>query len=114
MAQTGNFAHRDLQSVAGQPGFSGVYSGIGENIAYTNGIRSSGNLHQLWMNSAGHRSNILQPGFDRIGIGIACVNGTIYATENFARVANSGAPPITGGTPPLQPIAHPDQGGPGC
>jgi uncharacterized protein YkwD len=114
MAQTGSFQHRDLQTTARQPGFAGVYAGMGENIAYTTGTRSSGNLHQLWMNSAGHRANILQPGFDAIGIGVTCVNGSIYATENFGRVANSAAPPIAGGTPALQPIVHPDTGGPAC
>jgi uncharacterized protein YkwD len=114
MAQTGSFAHRDLRSVAAQPGFAGVYAGLGENIAYTTGTRSAGNLHQLWMRSAGHRANILQPGFDVVGIGVACVNGTVYATENFGRSAGSGAPPIGGGTPALEPLVHGDTGGPAC
>jgi uncharacterized protein YkwD len=114
MARTGNFNHRDLRSVAGQPGFAGVYAGLGENIAYTTGNRSSGNLHQLWMRSAGHRANILQPGFDVVGIGVACVDGTVWATENFGRTAGSGAPPIAGGTPSLEPLVHGDQGGPAC
>lgn len=36
-----------------------------------------------WMNSTGHRENILTPAFDREGIGIAIASEKVYITENF-------------------------------
>jgi uncharacterized protein YkwD len=42
---------------------------IGENIAC--GQRSPAEVVRGWMNSPGHRANILKPGFTHIGIGLA-------------------------------------------
>ncbi|MDH6521210.1 uncharacterized protein YkwD/stress response protein SCP2 [Streptomyces sp. SAI-208] len=42
---------------------------IGENIAC--GQRSAAEVVEGWMNSPGHRANILRPGFTHIGIGFA-------------------------------------------
>ncbi|MFC8427242.1 CAP domain-containing protein [Streptomyces sp. NPDC057253] len=42
---------------------------IGENIAC--GQRSAGEVVEGWMNSPGHRANILKPGFTHIGVGFA-------------------------------------------
>ena len=42
---------------------------IGENIAC--GQRSPAEVVEGWMNSPGHRANILKPGFTHIGIGFA-------------------------------------------
>lgn len=48
---------------------------VGENIAWGSGISAApAAIHRSWMNSAGHRANILSPGFHEIGVGI--VNGT--------------------------------------
>jgi uncharacterized protein YkwD len=45
---------------------------------------SAGQIHQAWMNSPGHRANILGD-FSAIGIGVACNGGALYATEDFGR-----------------------------
>jgi len=38
-----------------------------------------------WMNSAGHKANILTPEFKKIGVGIAAnQNGRLYWTQLFA------------------------------
>ncbi|MET9393041.1 CAP domain-containing protein [Streptomyces sp. NPDC006624] len=42
---------------------------IGENIAC--GQRSPADVVEGWMNSPGHRANILQPGFTHLGVGFA-------------------------------------------
>jgi uncharacterized protein YkwD len=42
---------------------------IGENIAC--GQRSAAEVVRGWMNSPGHRANILKPGFTHIGVGFA-------------------------------------------
>jgi uncharacterized protein YkwD len=36
-----------------------------------------------WMNSSGHRENILTPTFEREGIGVAIASEKVYITENF-------------------------------
>ncbi|MER0245926.1 CAP domain-containing protein, partial [Streptomyces sp. HSW2009] len=58
------------------------HRGIGENIAC--GQRSPADVVRGWMNSPGHRANILAPGFDELGIGYATgsLAGT-YWTQLF-------------------------------
>ena len=54
----------------------------GENIAY--GYESPRALVSAWMHSEGHRANILDPHFHRIGVsGWRATNGTTYATQDF-------------------------------
>lgn len=36
-----------------------------------------------WMDSPGHRRNILTPKYDRAGIGVALTGGSYYMTQNF-------------------------------
>ena len=44
---------------------------IGENIAWGTGrLATAAQIHRSWMNSPGHRANILQRAFREIGIGI--------------------------------------------
>lgn len=54
----------------------------GENIAY--GQNSAQEVMQVWMNSAGHRANILNQNFTSIGIGhTETGNGVDYWTQLF-------------------------------
>lgn len=56
----------------------------GENIAY--GQRTPEEVMKGWMNSPGHRKNILNPEFEQIGIGIAKnSNGVTYWTQMFIK-----------------------------
>ncbi|MGB0086271.1 MAG: CAP domain-containing protein [Rhodomicrobiaceae bacterium] len=42
-------------------------------------------LHDGWMKSPGHRANILRPGIDRFGYGLAVSpSGSLYAVQTFA------------------------------
>ncbi len=60
------------------------YSYAGENIAY--GQRSAKEVMEGWMNSDGHRKNILNPNYTEIGVGYAVKsNGTPYWTQMFIR-----------------------------
>ncbi|MBS4538451.1 SafA/ExsA family spore coat assembly protein [Clostridium sp. D2Q-11] len=60
------------------------YTAAGENIAY--GQRTAEEVMNSWMNSPGHRSNILGGSFDQIGVGVAkAKNGTYYWTQMFIR-----------------------------
>lgn len=57
------------------------YNGAGENIAY--GQSSPDEVMTAWMNSAGHRANILNASFTRLGVGVYESGGTLYWTQLF-------------------------------
>jgi hypothetical protein len=59
-----------------------TFSTSGENIAWGQG--SASEVHRTWMNSWGHRANILGRQYGRIGIGYAPCGGSPYWTQNFA------------------------------
>ncbi|HHU74760.1 MAG TPA: hypothetical protein GXZ28_09115, partial [Clostridiales bacterium] len=62
--------------------FNISYRTAGENIAY--GQRTPQEVVTGWMNSPGHRANILNANFGKIGIGVyQASNGTIYWTQLF-------------------------------
>lgn len=62
--------------------FGITYRAAGENIAY--GQRTPTEVMNGWMNSSGHRANILNTSFTQIGVGIAkAANGQIYWTQMF-------------------------------
>ncbi len=72
MFENGYFDHtsqdgRNFSTRANEAGYDG--SPGGENIA--NGQQTPEQVMQSWMNSDGHRNNILNPEFDDIGVGKA-------------------------------------------
>lgn len=60
------------------------FTAAGENIAY--GQRTPQEVMNAWMNSAGHKANILSNIYDQIGVGVAKkANGTYYWTQMFIK-----------------------------
>ena len=59
-----------------------TFGAAGENIAA--GQPTASSVHQAWMNSSGHRANILNGSFARIGVGHAACGGSPRWTQNFA------------------------------
>lgn len=57
------------------------YRTAGENIA--KGYSSAESVVRGWMNSQGHRDNILNPSFNTIGVGSYTGNGSTYWTQMF-------------------------------
>lgn len=55
----------------------------GENIA--KGHRSAERAMLAWMNSQGHRANILRGSYGSIGIAAVSINGTMYWVQLFGR-----------------------------
>jgi uncharacterized protein YkwD/ribosomal protein L24E len=103
------FRHSNIGSLLG------AYNYVGENIAQGGAGVTAGSLHDAWMHSDGHRSNILAPGFTRVGIGVYCrSDGSLWTTQDFARPVAAGSPPLPSGTPPVDPIARPDAGSSHC
>lgn len=66
--------------------YSISYFTVGENIAYTSGQGiNPKTVSTGWYNSPGHRANMLNGKFGRIGIGIAVSgSGKVYYTQLFA------------------------------
>ena len=61
------------------------WSAVGENIAF--GQRTPPEVMDAWMNSAGHRANILNCRYRHLGVGIAYDGRTPYWTQDFGSPA---------------------------
>ncbi|HBG0934267.1 TPA: sporulation protein [Clostridioides difficile] len=62
--------------------FGVSYKTAGENIAM--GQKTPKEVVSAWMNSEGHRKNIMNPNFSKIGVGVAQKSGgSIYWTQIF-------------------------------
>jgi uncharacterized protein YkwD len=85
MAAEGPIAHRydgepDLTERAGEAGAH--FSRIEENIAVGS---YPATIHQGWMDSPGHRANLLNAEIDRIGVAVVAAQGVIFAVADYAR-----------------------------
>lgn len=92
MGEKGYFSHEDPQGklITDTMKADGVsYNSWGENIAYIQGKRDNEGLAtefmNNWMNSSGHRANILSTNFTSIGVGVYKIGNTYYATQEFYR-----------------------------
>ncbi len=64
--------------------FGVSFSAAAENIAY--GQPTAASVVKAWMNSSGHRANILSPSYTLTGVGAAKTsNGTLYWAQMFTR-----------------------------
>ena len=93
MVAEGPIAHRyngepDLAARAGQAGAH--FSLIEENVAIGS---SAEGVHQEWMNSPGHRTNLLNPEVDRVGVAVVESRGVLYAVADYAREVQSLSSP---------------------
>jgi uncharacterized protein YkwD len=80
MAATNTLVHQSLAPLLRCPS-----RGAGENIAYGN--VSADQMMTMWMNSPGHRANILNRTFTRIGVGaVRTTSGRWWATQDFVAV----------------------------
>lgn len=89
MAAEGPIAHRyggepDLTARAAQAGAH--FSLIEENVAIG---PSSSAIHEEWMRSPGHRTNLLSPDVDRVGVAVVQSRGVLYAVADYERAVQS-------------------------
>ncbi|MBS3941861.1 MAG: S-layer homology domain-containing protein [Actinobacteria bacterium] len=95
MARTGSFRHNP--SVSGQ---ICCWSAWGENIAWAGPVDAIGGwkatadrIMRGWLDSPGHRDNLMSATFDEVGIGVTVAsNGRMYATAVFRRGDGTAAP----------------------
>jgi hypothetical protein len=104
MAASGSMQHNPNYS--GQ--IPGGWTAAAENVAQ--GQPSAAKMHSDWMNSPGHRANILGD-FTSIGIAFVTVNGTTWGVQDFAKYGAQASPsPSATQAPsptPAQPSAQP-------
>ncbi|WP_019637810.1 CAP domain-containing protein [Paenibacillus fonticola] len=79
------FAHRnpDGKSVGDRMAAQGLtkFKAIGENIAA--GHTSAIDAHYGWLNSLGHRNNMLTSDYTALGVGVKFINDVPFYTQNF-------------------------------
>ena len=85
MAAEGPISHQyrgepDLSARAAQAGAH--FSVIEENVAIG---PSADRIHEEWMESPGHRANLLSPDVDRVGIAVVAARGVLYAVADYSR-----------------------------
>ena len=85
MAAEGPIAHQyggepDLNARAAQAGAH--FSVIEENVAVG---PSADSIHEEWMQSPGHRANLLSPDVDRVGVAVVAARGVLYAVADYSR-----------------------------
>ena len=104
MERSGDFRHSDLS-------VPGSWRRVAENIGWSQGRGSDcTSLHQSFMNSQGHRNNILGVFYDRVGIGVAydpAQNGIIWVTVMFGDSDGSTGPSVTPSDPAPAPSFPP-------
>ena len=81
--------HRDIShQFPGEPDLMerGATAGVHFSLITENVAEASDSviIHTLWMQSKGHRENLLDPEVDSVGIAIISRGGQIYAVEDFA------------------------------
>ncbi|NUL05708.1 CAP domain-containing protein [Streptomyces lunaelactis] len=84
MARSGVMSHTgpDGSTMSGRVDAAGyLWSTLGENIA--RGQSDAAAVMDAWMNSPGHRANILNCSFKEIGIGVHFGDGGPWWTQNF-------------------------------
>jgi hypothetical protein len=84
MCEQNYFSHtsRDGRSHSERIAAQGVsFTTSGENIAW--GQSTASEVHTTWMNSWGHRANILGRSYGRIGVGFEPCSGRPLWTQNF-------------------------------
>jgi len=91
MVRVGQIAHR----YGGEPSLSeraanaGAHFGvIEENVAIG---PSAAGIHEEWMESPGHRTNLLSPDVDSVGVAVIASRGVLYAVADYSQ----GVPSLT-------------------
>jgi uncharacterized protein YkwD len=92
MAYEGPIAHRyggepDVSQRAADAGAR--FGVIEENVAIG---PSAPAIHDEWMNSPGHRQNLLSPDVDRVGIAVVSARGVLYAVADYSHAAPALTP----------------------
>jgi len=92
MATTDTMAHNPLftdliccwQAIAENVGYHTVFNSISTTVD---------RLHDLFMDSPGHRANILNGDYNQVGVGVEIRKNTLWVTVNFRKAKSSSPAP---------------------
>ena len=84
------------------------WSKVGENVGFGGSVQA---IYDALLKSPSHLRNIVDPEFERIGIGVVVANNTVWLVQNFltpmdsapAAAAPAAAPARTAAAPPPPP-----------
>jgi hypothetical protein len=77
--------------VSGRAAQAGAhFSVIEENVAVG---PSTDVIHEEWMQSPGHRANLLSADVDRVGVAVMAVRGELYAVADYSRAVQQLSAP---------------------
>lgn len=109
MASRGVLSHDpNLALVASQ--VEPAWRSVGENV----GVGSSAiQLHNAFMASPGHRSNVLKPAYNRVGVGVVLQGSTIWVTVRFLAGPAISGPTGLGPPPGVRTVLSADFDGDG-
>lgn len=62
------------------------WSRLGENVGRASSVEG---VHQALLNSPAHYQNMVDTGFNAVGIGVAHANGSFFVTQTFATFASA-------------------------
>jgi uncharacterized protein YkwD len=110
---THGFYHQNLELIINAA--NGRFEEAGENLFSGSGSAAdAGAAHVGFMRSADHRANMLLPQGQLVGIGAACLDGTLMVVEDFAITMGSPLPPAGQAVPSMDPIVAPQTNGASC
>ena len=101
-AAAGGISHSNLAS-----GAPSNWIRLGENVGKGPSVQS---IHNALVASPGHYANLVDPGFQYVGMGVVNSNGTLYVTQVFMETASQPTPeppPPAAETPPPAPAPAP-------
>jgi uncharacterized protein YkwD len=81
------------------------FDAVAENVAFAPTVPM---IHSGWMNSPGHRTNLLNPKYNTIGVAVLVNGNEIYAVEDFGHKAGVATPAAAPSLRYAKPIATPE------
>jgi len=84
LRKTGRMAHRNWRTIVRGCHKSYASENIARYSAGASADRLARTIVRMWMNSAGHRRNLLSPRARTMGVGVAKSGGRWFVVQNFA------------------------------
>lgn len=75
--------HRQLGGLLYVEPFASKFRGLGEIIVEARAGTSARGVVAIWMGSSSHRAKILNPAYDKAGVGVDPYGGDVHAVVNF-------------------------------
>lgn len=93
MARRGFFGHKTPEGRTPQDRLAGLgLRAFGENLVLDTDLTVA---HRRLLASPLHRANLLNPDFDRVGVGVAPLDDLLFVTQIFGRRSTPAAPGVT-------------------